>query len=415
MSYELFVARRYLRSKRQVKFISLITYISIAGVAIGTAALVIVLSVMNGFETEVRSRIIGFDAHAKIKTHHDQGVEDYAAIAERIKDTPHVVATAPYIHDRALILASGQDRKQGIVVKAIDPKTEARVTDLINNINYGALNLGMVEKEGEKPYPGILLGYSLADRLVVGLGDKVVLLSAAGLRVGDFGSMPNAMNFRVAGYFETGIYDYDSNVAFIGIPQAQKLFEMGNKVSGVQLKLENMDQAAQVAEVIKNELKYPYYVETWFDVNKNLFSWMQFEKWIALIILSLIIIVAAFNIVSTLIMVVLEKTREIGILKSMGATNTSVMKIFILQGLVAGLIGTAIGLSLGFALCWTQQEFKFFSLPADVYIISALPILIKPFDFILVALVAVFLAFSATIYPAYRASKLEPVRAIRYE
>lgn len=415
MSYELFVARRYLRSKRQVKFISLITYISIAGVAIGTAALVIVLSVMNGFETEVRSRIIGFDAHAKIKTHHDQGVENFEEITARIKDTPHVVATAPYIHDRALILASGQDRKQGIVVKAIDPKTEASVTDLINNVNYGALNLGMIEKEGERPYPGILLGYSLADRLVVGLGDKIVLLSAAGLRVGDFGSMPNAMNFRVAGYFETGIYDYDSNVAFIGIPQAQKLFEMGNKVSGIQLKLENMDQAAQVAEAIKNELKYPYYVETWFDVNKNLFSWMQFEKWIAFIILSLIIVVAAFNIVSTLIMVVLEKTREIGILKSMGSTNASVMKIFILQGLVAGLIGTAIGLSLGFALCWAQQEFQFFSLPADVYIISAMPILIKPLDFIGVGSAAIFLSFIATVYPAYRASQLEPVRAIRYE
>ncbi len=415
MSYELFVARRYLRSKRQVKFISLITYISIAGVAIGTAALVIVLSVMNGFETEVRTRIIGFDAHAKIKTFHDQGVEDYAKITERIKSTPHVVATAPYIHDRALILASGQDRKQGIVVKAIDPKTEAGVTDLINNVNYGALNLGLIEKEGERPYPGILLGYSLADRLVVGLGDKVVLLSAAGLRVGDFGSMPNAMNFRVAGYFETGIYDYDSNVAFIGIPQAQKLFEMGNKVSGIQLKLEDMDQAAQVAEVIKNELKYPYYVETWFDVNKNLFSWMQFEKWIAFIVLSLIIVVAAFNIVSTLIMVVLEKTREIGILKSMGSTNTSVMKIFIFQGLVAGLVGTAIGLTLGFALCWAQYEFKFFSLPSDVYIISALPILMKPFDFIGVGLAAIFLSFTATVYPAYRASKLEPVRAIRYE
>ncbi len=415
MSYELFVARRYLRSKRQVKFISLITYISIAGVAIGTAALVIVLSVMNGFETEVRSRIIGFDAHAKIKTFHDQGVEDYAKIIARVKNVPHVVATGPYIHDRALILASGQDRKQGIVVKAIDPQTEANVTDLINNVNYGALNLGMVEKEGEKPYPGILLGYSLADRLVVGLGDKVVLLSAAGLRVGDFGSMPNAMNFRVAGYFETGIYDYDANVAFIGIPQAQKLFEMGNKVSGIQLKLEDMDQAAQVAEVIKAELKYPYYVETWFDVNKNLFSWMQFEKWIAFIVLSLIIVVAAFNIVSTLIMVVLEKTREIGILKSMGSTNTSVMKIFILQGLVAGLLGTAIGLTLGLALCWAQQEFKFFSLPADVYIISALPILMKPLDFIGVALAAVFLSFIATVYPAYRAAKLEPVRAIRYE
>ncbi|KAA0230105.1 lipoprotein-releasing ABC transporter permease subunit [candidate division KSB1 bacterium] len=415
MFYELFIAKRYLRSKRQVKFISLITYISIAGVAIGTAALVIVLSVMNGFESEVRSRIIGFDAHIKVKTFHDKGLDDYRAVAEKIRGVPHIVAASPYIFNKGLILSNGQDRKEGVIVKGIDPQRESQVTDLVKNVNYGTLNLGMIEKEGERPLPGILLGYSLADRLVVGLGDKVTLLSAAGLNLSGMGAMPRAVQFRVAGYFETGIFEYDSNCAFIGIPEAQKLFEMGNKVTGLQLKLNDMNRADEVASLIEARLQYPYNTETWFQVNKNLFSWMQFEKWIAFIILSLIIIVAAFNIVSTLIMVVLEKTKEIGILKSMGASNQSVMRIFVLQGIVAGVVGTAIGLALGYLLCWSQLKWQFFSLPADVYIISALPILMRPFDFIAVGLAAIFLSFIATVYPALRAAQLDPVQAIRYE
>ena len=415
MPYELFVARRYLRSKREVKFISLITYISIAGVAIGTAALVIVLSVMNGFESEVRSRIIGFDAHLKIKTFHDQGLQDYKSVLAKIKNVPHIIGYAPYIHDKALILAQGKDRKEGVIIKAIDPENEGRVTDVINNINYGTLNLGLIEKEGERPLPGILLGYSLADRLVAGLGDKVTLLSSAGMNVSGFGGMPNAKQFRVAGYFETGLYEYDNNVAFIGIPEAQQLFEMGERVTGIQLKLEDMNQADAVAKVIESRLQYPYTTQTWFEVNKNLFSWMQFEKWIAFIILSLIIVVAAFNIVSTLIMVVLEKTKEIGILKSMGATNRSVMRIFMFQGLTGGVLGTVMGLTLGLGLCWAQLKYKFFSLPADVYIISALPVIIRPLDFVVVGAAAILISFLATIYPAYRAARLDPVQAIRYE
>jgi lipoprotein-releasing system permease protein len=413
MSYEFFIAKRYLRSKRQVKFISLITYISIAGVMIGTAALIIVLSVMNGFESEVRSRIIGFDAHVKLRTFHDRGVENYPKILDKIRDIPHIIAVAPYINEKAMILS--RERKEGVVIKAINPKLESRVTDLVKNVNYGTLNLGLIEKEGDRAYPGILLGYSLADRLVVGLGDKVQLLSAVGLEIGGLGAMPRAMTFRVAGYFETGLYEYDDNFAFIGIPEGQRLFEMGDQVTGLQIKLTEMSLAGEVAEAIEARLGYPYTTITWFDMNKNLFSWMQFEKWIAFIILSLIILVAAFNIVSTLIMVVLEKTKEIGILKSMGATNESVMRIFVYQGLVAGVIGAVLGLITGYAVCWAQLEFKFFSLPPDVYIISALPILMKPLDFIFIAAAALLLSLTATLYPAYRAAKLDPVQAIRYE
>jgi lipoprotein-releasing system permease protein len=309
-----------------------------------------------------------------------------------------------------------RERKEGAQIKAIDPKLEANVTDFVQNVNYGTLNLGLIEKEGERAFPGIIIGFSLADRLGVGLGDRVQLLSAAGIDIGGFGSMPTARTFRVAGYFQSGLYEYDDNVAFINIPEAQRLFEMGSKVNGIQFKLSDMELAREVAEVIEERAGgYPYTTVTWFDTNKTLFAWMQYEKWIAFIVLSLIILVAAFNIVSTLIMVVLEKTKEIGILKSMGASNESVMRIFIYQGAVAGVIGAVLGVVISYLLCWAQIKFKFFELPPDVYIISALPILMKPLDFILVAGAAFMISLTATVYPAYRAAKLDPVQAIRYE
>jgi len=413
MSYEFFIAKRYLRSKRQVKFISLITYISIIGVMIGTAALIIVLSVMNGFESEVRSRIIGFDAHVKLRTDHDRGVENYPQVLDKVKGIPHIIAAAPYILDKAMIISS--ERKEGAQIKAIDPKLEAKVTDLVQNVNYGALNLGMIEHEGERAFPGIIIGYSLADRLNVGLGDRVQLVSAAGFEAGGFGSMGTVRTFRIAGYFQSGLYEYDDNVAFISIPEAQKLFELGGKVNGIQFRLSDMELAEEVAQKMQQQLGSPYRAVTWFDTNPTLFVSMQYEKWYAFIILCLIIVVAVFNIVSTLIMIVLEKTKEIGILKSMGASNESVMRIFIYQGGVAGVIGTLLGVLLGYALCWAQLQFKFFSLPPDVYIISALPIRMEPLDFIFIGSAALILSLTATIYPAYRAAQLDPVHAIRYE
>jgi lipoprotein-releasing system permease protein len=414
MSYEFFIAKRYLRAKRQVKFISLISYISIIGVMIGTAALIILLSIMNGFESELRTRIIGFDAHVKLRTFHDRGVENYAEILDKVKGIPHLAAAAPYIIEKAMIIS--RERKEGVQIKAIDPQLEARVTDLVENVKEGTIDLGLIEKAGERAFPGIIIGYSLADRLNVKPGDRVQLLSAAGVDVGGVVSMPNARTFRVAGYFRSGLYEYDDNVAFIGIPEAQQLFEIGGKVNGIQFKLTDMSLANEVADMIEKRVGgYPYTTVTWFDTNRTLFAWMQHQKWIGFIVLFLIILVAAFNIISTLIMVVLEKTKEIGILKSMGATNQSVMRIFLYQGGVAGMIGTALGLLLGYALCWAQLEFHFFSLPPDVYIISSLPILMRPWDFIFIAAAATLLSLTATLYPAYRAARLDPVQTIRYE
>ncbi len=416
MGYELFIARRYLRSKRKTGFISLISYISTLGVMIGVAALIIALSVANGFEEEVRSRIIGFDAHIKVRTFHDRGMEVGKAeeIIAMVDSLPHVVGAAPYIFDKAMIVS--KDRKEGVIIKAIDPEREPKVTDLVNNIIWGSLNLDLIQPEdGGRAYPGIVLGRWLAERLMANVGDRIWILSAAGINIGPLAGAPRFRPFRVAGYFETGLYEYDDSYAFISIEEGQKLLETPGKITGVQIKLDDMDRANEVAQWINDRLGYPYTSITWFAMNKNLFAWMQIEKWAAFIILSLIITVAAFNIVSTLIMVVMEKRKDIGILKSMGAYSTGILKVFVYEGLFAGVIGTVLGWILGYGFCWAQLKYQFFSLPGEVYIINSLPIKMQWTDFFFISAAAIFLSFIATLYPAYKAAKLDPIEAIRYE
>ncbi len=411
MSYELFIALRYLKSKRRTGFISLISYISVAGVMIGVAALIIVLSVMNGFESEVRSRFIGVDAHVKVRTFNDRGIEDPEAIMERIKGTPHVTAMTPYVHKKGLIRSKSETT--GVIIRGIDPATVESVTEVKNSINYGTLDVGLTTVEDGRQLPGIVLGFNLADRLMVSVGDKVILASFED--VTRVNQMPQMMQFVVTGYFSTGLFEFDDNMAYISNEAAQKLFRMGSKVSGIGIRLDHYQNAPIVEKLLTDKLGYPYRVLTWFDLNQNLFAWMKIEKWAAFIILSLIIMVAAFNIVSTMIMVTMEKTREIGVLKALGATSRSIRRIFTFEGLLVGVIGTVIGCIVGYALCWAQYRWRFFSLPNDVYIIDWLPIAMKWTDFVMVATAAVLITYLAAVYPAARAAKLDPVSAIRYE
>jgi lipoprotein-releasing system permease protein len=415
MPYEFFVAKRYFQSKRRTGFISLINYFSIAGVMIGVAALIIVLSVMNGFETEVRSRIVGFDADIRFRSFHYRGVDNYESYMDQLKNFDHVVALSPYIQDRAMIL-NGENRDL-ILVKGIDSTSALKVSDVGTNIVWGELNLDTIRVEGEKPLPGIVLGKSLALNLDVNLNDKIYLASFVNTKNISMPQIPLVKAFRVSGFFETGLYDYDRNFGYVSIKSAQQLFRMDSKVTGIEIKLDkmNLEVLSQVAQKISNTFGYPYTAETWYERNKNLFSWMQIEKWAAFVILSLIITVAAFNIISTLIMVVMEKKREIGILKSIGSTSQSIMKIFIFQGIISGVVGTVLGCLIGYVLCWSQLQYKWFSLPPDIYFISALPIEMKVLDFVMITFAGIFLCFIATLYPSWKASKLDPVQAIRYE
>jgi len=413
MFYELFIARRYLSSKRKVKFISVITLFSVGGVFVGVAALNIVLAVMNGFESEVRSRIVGTTAHINVLALHDDGMTDYGEILPTIEKAEHVEAAAPFVYYKAAIRS--KYRSDGILVRGIDPPREARVTQLEENIIYGQLRLEPHRGDEGDILPGIVLGTTLAEGLGAILGQKVTLLSLRDTGDAATWMLPKAAQFRVVGIFETGMYEYDSSLAYVSISAAQKLFELGDRVTGIQVKIDDLYRAEEVAKAIGETLGYPYYTVDWMHMHKNLFSWMTLEKWGMFIVLSLIVIVATFNIVSTLIMVVMEKTKDIGILKSMGATSRSIMRIFMFEGLLVGLVGTLLGCVGGYLICWSQETFHFFSLPAEIYFINTLPIEMRAMDFVKVALAAMGLCFLATVYPARKGAKLVPVDAIRYE
>jgi len=409
MNYEYFIAKRYLRSRRQTGFISLITYISIGGVTVGVAALIIVLSVMNGFESEVRNRIIGADAHIRVETFHNKGVEDWQEVIAKIKDIPHIIGVTPYIMDKGMIQCGKET--EGVLIRGIDPATIGQVSDLPKNIVYGSMDVD-APADGSA-LPGIILGKYLADRLIAIYGDTILIFSAAGFT--STMSQPMVKMFRVVGIFETGLFEFDDTIAFISIASAQKLFRLGNTVNGVEIKLDDMWKAQDVKEVLNAQLGYPYYPRTWIEMRKNLFSWMKVEKWVWFILLSLIIVVAAFNVISTLIMVVLEKKKEIGILKSMGATSNGIARIFTIQGLIVGVIGAVLGTIIGWTVCAIQIKYRLLSLPSDIYFLDWLPVRMQWFDFVAIDVVAILLSYLAAVYPARKAAKLDPVEAIRYE
>ncbi|NLP11529.1 lipoprotein-releasing ABC transporter permease subunit [bacterium] len=411
MPYELYIALRYLRSKRKTGFISLITYISIVGITIGVAALIIVLSVMNGLEREVRSRFLGVDSHLRLVRQDQEPMADYQKLMNQLQGLPHVQAISPYVEGKGLI--KSREQQTGVLLRGILEESATQVTDLAKNINFGQLQLGPTAAPGESELPGIVLGFNLADRLMVTVGDKVSIASFDGLF--SFGRLPQLMQFRVTGYFETGLFEYDDAYAYVSIPSAQKLCKTGNSVTGLEMRLDHYEKADAVARVIRHTLPADYRPLTWRELNPNLFAWMQIEKWAAFIILCLIILVAAFNILSTLIMVTMEKTREIGILRSMGASQSSIQKIFTFQGALVGVLGTVLGDAIGYTLCRLQQVYKFFSLPTDIYIISWLPVDMKVLDFVFITVAALLISFVAAVLPAARAAALDPVAALRYE
>ena len=409
--FEIFMARRYFKAKKRTGFISIISYISIGGVTIGVAALILVLSVMNGFEEEVRSRLLGADAHVRLRKFYVEPITRVDSLLNLAMQAKHVEAAAPVIVEKGMI--AGEDNQYATIVKAIDPELSAKVTEIGAKMVLGELDFSEKMIEGKK-LPGIVLGRYLADAIRSTHIDDIVTLWVMPKKGGIF-TQPRIKRFYVAGIVEIGYYEYDRTLSYTSIKDAQKLFGMNKGVSWIELKLDNYENAAGVAQALEDELGYPYLAETWFQLNRSLYSWMEIEKWGSFIILSLIIMVAAFNIISSLIMVVMEKTKEIGILKSMGATQKSIRKIFMYEGLAVGIAGTILGSLIGYSLAFAQYHFHIISLPGDVYLISSLPIVMHWVDFFAIITVSILLSLVASIYPAHRASKLIPVEAIRYE
>ncbi|UCD34300.1 MAG: lipoprotein-releasing ABC transporter permease subunit [Nitrospiraceae bacterium] len=407
LPYQVFIALRYFRSKKKHGGISINTVISIAGVALGVMTLITVLSVMSGFHEDLQTKILGVNSHIVILSYEGR-MRNYDAVREKISAIDGVTNSAPFVYGQVMLRAGG--RAQGIVVRGVDPVTGTKTTDILHNLKAGSGD-GLREEAG---VPGIIIGRELMRGLGVFVGDEIDMISPVS-EVGPLGMIPKMKKFRVTGYFEAGMYEYDSSLAFISIGEARKFFNYGEAVTGIEIKINDIYGAHQVSLRIQDVLAGPYYTKDWMEMNRNLFSALELEKIVMFIILTLIILVASFNIVSNLIMIVIEKAREIAIMKTMGATNRGIMSIFIMHGLIIGLTGTALGVTGGYVLCQVLKTYKFINLPADVYYLSYLPVKMSLFDFTVVPLAAVMITFLATVYPSWQAARLDPVEPLRYE
>ncbi len=407
LPYQVFIALRYLRSKKKHRGLSVNTAISIGGVAVGVMALLVVLAVMSGFQQDLQKKILGANAHIIVRDYRG-AMSGYDRVASALKDQKDVVSFAPFVLGQVMV--SYEKRAHGVYLRGIEPDVEKKTTEIIQHIKEGSF-AGLSESSG---LPGIVLGGELAANLGVFVGDTVNIVSPIG-EIGPMGMLPKVKQFKVVGIFEIGMFEYDSNLVLTGMKAAQDFFGMGNDISGVEVRLDDIYKAPQVTKRLQSALGFPYDVMDWMSMNKNLFSALKLEKFAMFVILVLIVLVASFNIISNLIMNVIEKSREIAILKAMGATNSGIMTVFMLQGLFIGLIGTFIGITGGYLLGYVLNTYQLIRLPADVYYLNHLPVLMKFSDFIMISASAILISFLATLYPAWQAAKLDPVEPLRYE
>ncbi len=405
MSFEFFLARRYLKAKRKEGFISLITFLSVAGVAVGVMALVIVISVMSGAETNFREKILGLEPHILVMNYSGK-FDQYNSMKSRIDSLDQVKNVSPLVFSQAMI-RSGKNFS-GVMLRGIDPESKIR---LIHGFSPSELEPALRKGSPGSTAPGIILGRELARKIGVDKGDAVILVSPSGI-ASPIGHVPSMHRFTVTGTFSSGMYEYDSAIAYVHIDEALR-HGGGEGVSALGIWI---DDVFKVKSFVKNNLSFldpPFYVNDWMDINKSLFSALKLEKTAMFIILTLIILVAAFNIASALIMMVMEKTRDIAVLKAMGATNRAIRKIFMIKGMIIGIAGTALGSFLGVGACMLLSRYKFIHLP-EAYPFSTLPVQLNVLDVLIIAASALLICFVSTIYPAVKASKMNPVEALRY-
>ena len=420
MPFELFICLRYLKAKRKSTFISIITFISTAGVTLGVMALIVVLAVMTGFEEDLKEKILGTNAHIVV-IRSGSPMEDYRLVMEKLKGMKGVTAATPFIYNQVM-LSSGKN-VSGVVLRGIDVQSDRLVTRLSKSVVEGTIDkLDPKITDGPNALPGLLVGKELAKRLNLFVGDRINVISPMG-NITPLGMMPKMKPFRVTGIFNTGMFEYDSTLAYVSLGQAQTFFDLGDTVTGIQLKVEDVYHTGVLARSINHTLGVDYYARDWMQMNRNILFALKTEKIVMFVILTLIVLVAAFGIASTLFMVVMDKTKDIAILKSMGATGSSIMKIFVLEGLIIGIIGTILGVTSGLLVAYNLEPIintiqnltgqNFFS--KDIYYLDHFPSLVIPSDVALISVTAVLISFLATLYPAWQASRMLPAEALRYE
>jgi lipoprotein-releasing system permease protein len=406
MSYEYFVAKRYLTAKRKQAFISVITFISILGITIGVMALVIAIALITGFQGDVQDKILGSTSHVIIRDYSEGGLEDYDQLISRVKSVEGVVNASPVVLDTVLI--TGVVKSQGAMLRGVDFEKERESSPWLQDLSMGAL------PDPEAKRDGILLGRDLSFTIGAAVGDKVTVLTSSS-RLSPMGPLPRMRQFVVTGIFHTGLYDFDSATALVSLGAAQRAFNLKNSINLIQVRISNIFRAPETAGQIKEFLPPQAYAITWMELNKALFSALKLEKQLMFLTITLIVFVAALNIIATLILMVMEKTRDIGILKAMGTTSRSIRKMFFIQGAMIGVIGTALGTALGLLWCWLANTFELIKVPQEIYVIAFVPFRIKPLDLLMIIGVTLLISFLSTLFPSHRASKVDPVEALKYE
>jgi len=434
VKFETFVALRYIWNSRRTKFLSLITLISVLGIALGVAALITVQSVMDGFQNQMKDKILGSNAHARLYKLVGR-FEEYDDIVEKIRNIKGITAVTPTVNNEVMVFAN--QSQTGGLANGVDIKTAGKVVKLLNQLKAGKLecleNAELCKKEkkrgnnpaadlfedflGEekKPQPPIIIGEEMARFLSVKVGDTVTVISPIGGGMGPTGPVPLSRNFRLVGIFHSGMYDYDFKFIYMSLKDSQKFFTMDKMASNVLIKVDDIYAIRKISNEIMTTIGgFPYAVHDWMAMNSNLFKALKLEKIVMFLILGFIILVASFNIVSTLIMLVLGKTREISILKAMGASNRSIMKIFMLDGFIIGTTGTILGMILAVIACTTLGGIEF-PLAQEVYYMATLPVEMSPMIFLIVGIASMAISFLATIYPSWQAAKIKPAEGLRYD
>lgn len=404
MNFNYLIAKRYLFSKKESKFISFITYISIIGISLGVATLIIAVSILNGFEKEIKEKVAGLVSHIQISSFQNDGLRGYDTTIMYIKENvPGISKIAPFLQKEAVLRYKGNI--EGVMVKGVPPSSDISHTKM--NIISGSSDLNPFDST----YSRILIGDKLASKMGIDTGSKLIVFGLRGIP--SPANQPNIKQFYVAGIYETGLREYDDLLVYTDLQTAQEVFSFDSVITAIEISVNDVNEVERIATTFKTILRYPHYTRTMFQLYKELFTWVELQKAPTPIILGLIIIVATFNIIGTLLMLVLEKTHSIGILKAVGCSNGKIMKIFIFDGLIIGILGIILGNIIGLGLSFIELNFRFFTLP-DQYYMKSVPILLQPEYIIFISIITLILVFLATLIPSYIASRFDPVKSIRF-